>query len=65
MTQKDYQRFIKAHVGGSLVSPDASGYLIASLILKAKKELHGQFVSYAAPELEEYRRKDTGGRSGV
>lgn len=65
MTQENYQHFVKAHAGGSLVSPDTSGYLIASLILKAKKELHGQFVSYAAPELEEYRKKDTGSRGDV
>jgi len=65
MTQGDHQHFVKAHTGGSLVSPDASGRLIASLVLKAKKELHGQFVNYTAPELEEYRKKDTGSRSDV
>ena len=65
MAQETHQHFVQAHTGGLLVSPDASGYLIASLILKAKKELHGQFVSYTAPELEEYQKKDTGGRSDV
>jgi hypothetical protein len=57
MTPTDHQRFIKAHAEGSLVSPEASGYLIASLVLKAKKELHGQFISNTAPELEEYQKK--------
>lgn len=57
MTLTDHQKFIKAHTEGSLIPPDTSGYCIASLVLKAKKELHGQFVNYTAPELEEYRRK--------
>jgi len=57
MTPKDYQTFADAHTGGSLISPDASGYLISSLILTAKKELHGKFVSYTAPELQEYQKK--------
>lgn len=57
MTPADHQRFIKAHAEGTLVSPLVSGYLIASLVLKAKKELHGQFVNNMAPELDEYRKK--------
>jgi len=56
MTPTDHQKFIKAHEEGSLISPDASGHLIASLALNAKKELHGQFVNSAAPELEEYQK---------
>jgi hypothetical protein len=57
MTPKDYKTFSNAHAKGSLISPDASGYLIASLILRAKKELHGQFVNHTAPELGEYQKK--------
>ena len=57
MTQADHQKFIKAHAEGVLISPDTSGYLIASLALKAKKDLHGQFISNTAPELEEYQKK--------
>lgn len=57
MAPTDYQRFAGAYTEGSLISPDASGYLIASLIVKAKKELHGKFVSSTAPELEEYQKK--------
>ena len=57
MTPADHQKFIKAHAEGVLISPDASGYLIASLALKAKKDLHGQFISNTAPELEEYQKK--------
>jgi len=57
MTPTDHQRFIKAHAEGSLVSPEASGFLIASLVLKAKKELHGQFISNTAQEVEEYQKK--------
>ena len=57
MTPTDHQRFMKAHAEGSLVSPEASGLLIASLVLKAKKELHGQFISNTAQELEEYQKK--------
>ena len=57
MTQADHQRFTKAYAEGSLVTPDASGYLVASLVLKAKKESHGQFISNTAPELEEYQKK--------
>ncbi|KAF9652184.1 short-chain dehydrogenase [Thelephora ganbajun] len=57
MAPADHQRFIKAQAEGSLISPDTSGYLIASLALKAKKELHGQYISNAAPELEEYQKK--------
>lgn len=57
MTPTDYQKFTNVHTEGSLISPDASGYLIASLVLKAKKEFHGQFVNYTAPELEEYQKE--------
>ena len=57
MTPADHQRLTKAHMEGSLISPDVSGYLIASLVLKAKKEFHGQFVNSTAPELEEYQKK--------
>lgn len=57
MTPKDHQKFIDAHAEGSLISPDASGHLIASLVLKAKKELHGQFISVTALELEEHQKK--------
>lgn len=57
MTQTDHQRFMKAHAEGSLVSPGASGYLVASLVIRAKKELRGQFVSNTARELEEYQKK--------
>lgn len=57
MTPKDHERFIKAHAEGSLVSPESSGYLVSSLALKAKNELHGQFVSNSAPELKEYQRQ--------
>ena len=57
MTPTDHLKFVKAHAEGLLISPDTSGYLIASLALKAKKELHGQFVNNMAPELEEYQKK--------
>jgi hypothetical protein len=57
MTPADYQKFINVHAEGALISPDASGYLIGSLVLRAKKELHGQFISYTAPELGVYQRK--------
>lgn len=57
MTPIDHQRFVEAHAEGSLVSPDVSGYLVASLALKAKKGLHGRFVSNTTPELEEYQKK--------
>jgi len=56
MTPVDHQRFTKAKAEGTLVTSDASGFLIASLVLKAKKELHGQFISNTAPELEEYQK---------
>ena len=57
MTLIDHQKFAKAHAEGTLISPDASGYLIAVLVLKAKKDLHGQFISNTAPELKEYQKK--------
>ena len=57
MAPTDHQKFADVHAKGSLISPDTSGYLIASLILKAKKEFHGQFIHYTAPELEEYQKK--------
>jgi hypothetical protein len=56
MTPTDHQRFIEAHAEGSLVSPHDSGHLIASLVLKAKKELHGRFIGNTAPELDEYQK---------
>ena len=56
MAPSDHQRLIKAHAEGLLVSPDVSGHLIASLVLKARKKLHGQFISYTAPELNEYQK---------
>ena len=57
MTPTDHQRFTNLYTEGTLVAPDVSGYIIASLVLKAKKELHGQFISSTAPEVEEYYRK--------
>lgn len=57
MTPTDHERFIKAHAEGTLVSPESSGYLITSLVLKAKKELHGKFVSNTSSELDDYQKK--------
>jgi len=57
MTPADHRIFFKAHAERTLISPDTSGYLIASLVLKAKRELHGQFINHTAPELEEYQKK--------
>ena len=57
ITPTDHRNLIKAHTEGTLISPDTSGYLIAALVLRAKKDLHGQFISNTAPELEEYQKK--------
>jgi len=57
MTPADHHKFIKAQAEGTLATPDVSGYLIASLVLRAEKELHGQFINNTAPELREHQKK--------
>jgi hypothetical protein len=57
MREKDMERFVKAHAEGKLVKPEDSGYVIATLAVKAPKSLSGQFVSWDGDDCAEFRRK--------
>ncbi|KZS98052.1 NAD(P)-binding protein [Sistotremastrum niveocremeum HHB9708] len=56
MNPTDISRFIQMHEAGTLVKPEDTGYVIASLALKAPKSLSGAFVSWDKEECEEFRR---------
>ena len=58
MTEKDYKRFMQAHVDGKLVKPEDCGHVIAALAVRAPKVLSGQFVSWDSTECEDFRARD-------
>lgn len=49
------QRFISAHKEGKLVRPEIIGNIVAALVLKATKDLNGQFISWDSEECKPYR----------
>ncbi|KAG0171801.1 hypothetical protein DFQ28_004774 [Apophysomyces sp. BC1034] len=51
----DLQKFVDLHREGKLNPPEASGHVIAALAAKASHELSGQFLSWDAEVLKEYR----------
>lgn len=57
MSPEDYAKFIKVHAEGKLVKPEDCGYVIASLAIKAPKELSGAFVSWDSDECAAFRKK--------
>ncbi|ORZ31625.1 putative short-chain dehydrogenase [Catenaria anguillulae PL171] len=52
-----YEYFVKAHQEGSLVDPHVSGHVAAQLLVKAGKELSGQFVDWKGDEVKEFQKK--------
>jgi hypothetical protein len=56
MLPADAQRFVDAHANGKLVKPEDSGHVIATLALRAPKELSGKFVSWDSDECADFRR---------
>lgn len=56
LTEKDYNKFVTAHIQGNLVKPEDAGYVIAALALKAPKVLSGQFINWNGDECKEFRR---------
>ncbi|KAI4229044.1 MAG: hypothetical protein L6R36_001192 [Xanthoria steineri] len=55
MDEKDVAKFHTLHRQGQLVKPEQSGGVIARLAVDAPKQLSGQFLDWAAPELAEYQ----------
>lgn len=55
MSKEDHAKFVKVHADGALLSPEAPGYVIAALALKAPSSLTGQFVSWDDDNCKEFR----------
>ncbi|KAL8790440.1 MAG: hypothetical protein Q9213_000592 [Squamulea squamosa] len=55
MDEKDVAKFQSLHRQGELVKPEQPGRVIARLSVGASKQLSGQFLDWAAPELREYQ----------
>lgn len=55
MKAEDHARFTGLHRDGKLVAPQDPGAVLANLALHAKQDLSGQFVSWDAEEMSEYR----------
>ncbi|KAL8758016.1 MAG: hypothetical protein Q9199_001800 [Rusavskia elegans] len=55
MDEKDVAKFHTLHQQGQLVKPEQPGRVIARLAVGAPKQLGGQFLDWAAPELAEYQ----------
>ncbi|KAJ3370786.1 hypothetical protein GGF31_003811 [Allomyces arbusculus] len=51
--------FLKRHDEGSLVAPEVSGHVVAQLVLKAPKDLSGQFLDWQADVLAEFQKLPT------
>lgn len=56
MSPKDLAKFTGLHDTGTLVKPEDSGYVIASLAVKAGKDLTGKFVSWDEEAMAPFRR---------
>ncbi|KAH9951619.1 short-chain dehydrogenase [Amylocystis lapponica] len=56
MDSQVHQSFIERYENKKLVKPEDSGYVAASLVLRAPKSLSGQFVSWETDACAEYRR---------
>lgn len=54
MTESDYAKFVKLHTDSALLPPDVPGYVIASLAVKAEKDLSGQFVNHT--DMKEHQK---------
>ncbi|KAL8682825.1 MAG: hypothetical protein Q9186_001154 [Xanthomendoza sp. 1 TL-2023] len=55
MDEKDVTKFQTLHRQGQLVKPEEPGHVIARLAVGASKQLSGQFLDWAAPELADYQ----------
>lgn len=55
MKAEDHARFTGLHRDGKLVKPEQPGAVLANLALRAKHDLSGQFVSWDAEEMADYR----------
>jgi len=56
LTAHYHNVFVQAHENGTLVKPEQSGHVIAALVLRAAKSLHGKYVSWDEDECAEYRK---------
>jgi len=56
MTEKDHKRFTTLAAEGKLAKPEESGYVAASLSLKAPKSMSGQFLSWDSEDCKAYRK---------
>jgi len=56
MDKSDHQMFVDAFNQGKLVNPEDCGHVIATLALRAPRELSGQFVSWDSEECRAFRR---------
>lgn len=56
LREQDIVPFITLHTDGNLVSPEESGYVLGSAVLKAGKGLSGGFWSWDGAECKEFRR---------
>jgi hypothetical protein len=57
MQPADADKFVNVYAEGKLVKPEDSGYVLASLAVRAPKEMSGKFVSWDSPDCAEFRRK--------
>ena len=53
--EQERQRFIDAYNEGKLIKPEVSGHVLASLVLRATRDLSGQFISWDSEECKPYR----------
>ncbi|KAK1236496.1 hypothetical protein PQX77_000273 [Marasmius sp. AFHP31] len=55
MTESDHQSFMRLHSDGILLKPELPGGVIASLAIRATKDLSGQFVSWNDEKCKDFR----------
>jgi len=52
---QERKRFISAHNEGKLIRPETIGHVVAALVLRASKDMSGQFISWDSEECKPYR----------
>jgi hypothetical protein len=55
MSEAEHTEFVQAFSKGQLIKADDAGHVIAALAVNARHDLTGQFVTWNAEELREYR----------
>ncbi|PCH41078.1 short-chain dehydrogenase [Wolfiporia cocos MD-104 SS10] len=56
LDEKVHAMFMNLHTGKKLLKSEDAGYVVASLSLKSPKSMSGQFVSWDADDLKDFRR---------